>query len=348
MVNNRLGGGPFGDLRIAELGTAALRGARDARRRAAPAAQPSATFRPGRARARPAGTRLPELPLQPVDEDAVQLRGLLLLGPVAAASRSCASRDRGSARPCRPPSRGAAPGPTRRSPSGRARRSCVAPTPGRGLPVAVHVAVPVDAAGEARALEGARRRASSSSGADDRLAEARAARRGAGTGSCRPARSPSTPRARSPPPGETPPRSSFSKTSARVRVRAPRRRRPAAGTRGCTSSRPGRSTSMRISCGRLHRRARQVRRVHADHARDPLRMEHGHRPHHEPAPVVPDEHRALDAEGVEQADEVAGQVVDVVGLRSPRAGRSRRSRAGRARWRGSPRRRAAGSWWRQE
>lgn len=33
MVNNRLGGGPFGDLRIAELGTAALRGARAARRR---------------------------------------------------------------------------------------------------------------------------------------------------------------------------------------------------------------------------------------------------------------------------------------------------------------------------
>jgi CubicO group peptidase (beta-lactamase class C family) len=33
MVNNRLGGGPFGDLRIAELGTAALRGARDVRRR---------------------------------------------------------------------------------------------------------------------------------------------------------------------------------------------------------------------------------------------------------------------------------------------------------------------------
>ena len=38
MVNNRLGGGPFGDLRIAELGTAALRGAREARRRPALAA----------------------------------------------------------------------------------------------------------------------------------------------------------------------------------------------------------------------------------------------------------------------------------------------------------------------
>jgi CubicO group peptidase (beta-lactamase class C family) len=33
MVNNRLGGSPFGDLRIAELGSAALRGAREARRR---------------------------------------------------------------------------------------------------------------------------------------------------------------------------------------------------------------------------------------------------------------------------------------------------------------------------
>jgi CubicO group peptidase (beta-lactamase class C family) len=35
MVNNRLGGSPFGDLRIAELGSAALRAARSARRRAA-------------------------------------------------------------------------------------------------------------------------------------------------------------------------------------------------------------------------------------------------------------------------------------------------------------------------
>jgi CubicO group peptidase (beta-lactamase class C family) len=33
MVNNRIGGTPFGDLRIAELGTAALRGARTVRRR---------------------------------------------------------------------------------------------------------------------------------------------------------------------------------------------------------------------------------------------------------------------------------------------------------------------------
>jgi CubicO group peptidase (beta-lactamase class C family) len=37
MVNNRLGGGPFGDLRIAELGTAALRGARAVRRSQRPA-----------------------------------------------------------------------------------------------------------------------------------------------------------------------------------------------------------------------------------------------------------------------------------------------------------------------
>jgi CubicO group peptidase (beta-lactamase class C family) len=44
MVNNRLGGSPFGDLRIAELGAAAVRGAREVRRRrpslASDAAQP--------------------------------------------------------------------------------------------------------------------------------------------------------------------------------------------------------------------------------------------------------------------------------------------------------------------
>jgi CubicO group peptidase (beta-lactamase class C family) len=45
MINNSLGGGPFGDIRIAELGTAALRGARAVRRQeraraTRPAAQP--------------------------------------------------------------------------------------------------------------------------------------------------------------------------------------------------------------------------------------------------------------------------------------------------------------------
>jgi CubicO group peptidase (beta-lactamase class C family) len=44
MVNNRLGGGPFGDLRIAELGTAALRGAREVRRRRPTAATHTATL----------------------------------------------------------------------------------------------------------------------------------------------------------------------------------------------------------------------------------------------------------------------------------------------------------------
>ena len=64
---------------------------------------------------------------------------------------------------------------------------------------------------------------------------------------------------------------------------------------------------------RRDRRARQVRRVHADHAGHALGVQHRHRPDHEAAPVVPREDRALDAEHVEQAGEVARQVVDVVG-----------------------------------
>ena len=42
-------------------------------------------------------------------------------------------------------------------------------------------------------------------------------------------------------------------------------------------------------------------------------MEQRHHPHDQAAPVVADEDRALDAERVEQADQVAGQVMDVVG-----------------------------------
>jgi hypothetical protein len=43
------------------------------------------------------------------------------------------------------------------------------------------------------------------------------------------------------------------------------------------------------------------------------RVQDRHRPDHEAAPVVAREDRALDAEHVEQADQVAAQVVDVVG-----------------------------------
>lgn len=42
-------------------------------------------------------------------------------------------------------------------------------------------------------------------------------------------------------------------------------------------------------------------------------MEERHRPGHEAAPVVAGEDGALDSEHVEEADEIAGQVMDVVG-----------------------------------
>lgn len=43
-------------------------------------------------------------------------------------------------------------------------------------------------------------------------------------------------------------------------------------------------------------------------------VEDRHRPRREAAPVVAGEHGALDAESVEQRDEVAGQMLEVVGL----------------------------------
>ena len=49
-----------------------------------------------------------------------------------------------------------------------------------------------------------------------------------------------------------------------------------------------------------------------DHARGPRRMEQRHHPDDEAAPVVADEHGALDVERVEQADEVARQMAHVV------------------------------------
>ena len=65
---------------------------------------------------------------------------------------------------------------------------------------------------------------------------------------------------------------------------------------------------------RRHRRARQVRRVDADHARDARGCSSGIVHTTRPPQSWPDEDGLLDAERVEQADQIAGQVMDVVGL----------------------------------
>ena len=57
-----------------------------------------------------------------------------------------------------------------------------------------------------------------------------------------------------------------------------------------------------------------MRRVDADHAHDAIDMPQGHLPDDKTAPVVADENRLLDLEMVEQTDEIAGQVLDVVGF----------------------------------
>ena len=46
-------------------------------------------------------------------------------------------------------------------------------------------------------------------------------------------------------------------------------------------------------------------------------MKHGHCPSHEPTPVVAGEDGLLDAAGVEQADHVAGQMLEVIRLDLP-------------------------------
>ena len=61
-------------------------------------------------------------------------------------------------------------------------------------------------------------------------------------------------------------------------------------------------------------RERHVRRVHPDHAGGAIRMEHGHGPRHEPAPVVPDEDGPRDPERVEQPHEVPGELLHAVRL----------------------------------
>ncbi len=57
-----------------------------------------------------------------------------------------------------------------------------------------------------------------------------------------------------------------------------------------------------------------VGRVDADHAGDAIDMAQRHLPDDKAAPVVADEDRLVDLEMIEQADEIAGQVLDVVGF----------------------------------
>ena len=65
---------------------------------------------------------------------------------------------------------------------------------------------------------------------------------------------------------------------------------------------------------RIGRRPVGVRRIDADHAGDAVDMPQRHLPDDEAAPVVADEDRLVDLEMVEQADQIAGEVLDVVGL----------------------------------
>ena len=57
-----------------------------------------------------------------------------------------------------------------------------------------------------------------------------------------------------------------------------------------------------------------VRRVDADNAGDAIDMPQRHLPDDEAAPVVADEDRLLDLQMIEQADEIAGQMLDVIGF----------------------------------
>ena len=57
-----------------------------------------------------------------------------------------------------------------------------------------------------------------------------------------------------------------------------------------------------------------MRRVDADHAGDAIEVAQRHLPDDEAAPVVADEDRLVDLEMIEQADEIASQMLDVVVL----------------------------------
>ena len=74
---------------------------------------------------------------------------------------------------------------------------------------------------------------------------------------------------------------------------------------------------------RIDRRARRVRRIDPDDAGDAGGMAQGHLPDHETAPIVADENCLVDMQVIEQADQVAGQMLEVVGLdRSGAIGRA--------------------------
>ena len=63
---------------------------------------------------------------------------------------------------------------------------------------------------------------------------------------------------------------------------------------------------------RRHRRTRQERHAHAAHPGDPVGVQQRHLPDDHRPPVVADEDGPLRTEVVEQAEEVVGQVDDVV------------------------------------
>jgi hypothetical protein len=65
---------------------------------------------------------------------------------------------------------------------------------------------------------------------------------------------------------------------------------------------------------RVRRRTAGVRGVDSDHAGDAVDMPQRHLPDDKAAPVVTDEDRLADSKVIEQADEIAGQMLDVVGL----------------------------------
>ena len=135
-------------------------------------------------------------------------------------------------------------------------------------------------------------------------------------------------------------------SSSRDRRPARRRRRPAPGSTGCRRTcrrRPGASPAM----GGIGPAGRNGTLM-PDDAGHPLGVEQRQAPHDHRAPVVADEHGLLFADVVEQAEQVVGEVDDVVVLDGLGPARAARSPAGRARARGSPASARAGIWWRHE
>ena len=57
-----------------------------------------------------------------------------------------------------------------------------------------------------------------------------------------------------------------------------------------------------------------MRRIDADDAGDAVAMPKRHLPDDEAAPVVADENRLVDLQMIEQTDEIAGQMLEIVGL----------------------------------